>query len=224
MAKLKDNMLFGFSDTITQEQMEFLELMKLPTDQVRLIILEAEAGTGKTQMAAIAAKLRHAELNSPLRYIFAPVQEGKQGFLPGDIVEKSDPYTAPLAQALNKIREKKVIYDPRLGEDHVGNRGCWVYTHPHTFERGKNYEGETVIIDEAQNYTTHELVKILTRCHDNSKVILAGNTKQCDLEDPSSSGFAPFIIHSQGVPWVRKVNFTVNFRGELARWADSIKR
>lgn len=218
MVKLKDNMLFGFRETMTQEQEQLLNLILAPTDQVQIIILEAEAGTGKTQWATIGARLRQ----KAFRYVFAPVQEGKQGFLPGDIVDKSDPYTAPLHQALKKIGEQpsKAIFDPRLND--FMNAQAWVKAHPHTFDRGTNYEDETVFIDEAQNFTLHELKKELTRCHDNCKIIIAGNLKQCDLDDPSKSGFEDYIYHSVGYDWIHKVNLTVNFRGRVAKWADSI--
>ena len=55
----------------------------------------------------------------------------------------------------------------------------------HTFERGVNYENKVVIIDEAQNYYLDELKKVLTRCHDNCKVIviyfISKNRKNNDL-------------------------------------------
>lgn len=218
MAKQKGNLLFGFKQTITQEQEELLELIQAPTEKVQIIILEAEAGTGKTQFATIGARLRE----KPFRYIFAPVQENSQGFLPGDIVEKSEPYTAPLKQALAKINEdpEKSIFDPRVNK--FMNSHAWVHAHAHTFERGTNYEDETVFIDEAQNFTKHELRKILTRCHDNCKIIIAGNLKQCDLQDPLDSGYEDYMYHSQGLNWIRKVQLTVNFRGRVAKWADSI--
>lgn len=219
MAKVrKDNMLFGFADSMTHEQKEMLDLILAPTEDVNIVIVEALAGTGKTQIAVLGAKLR----NTKMRYIFAPVAEDEQGFLPGDIVEKSEPYTAPLKQALIKINEDpfRAIYDTRAND--FMNKDAWVTASPHTYERGVNYENETVIIDEAQNFTKHQLRKILTRCHDSTKIILIGNVKQCDLTDPSESGFEDYMYHAQNQSWARKVHLTKNFRGRIAQWADSI--
>jgi predicted ribonuclease YlaK len=217
MVSKKDNMLFGFRETMTDEQHELLDLILAPTEEVQIIIVEALAGTGKTQMATIGAKLR----GKKMRYIFSPVQEGSQGYLPGDIIEKSEPYTAPIKQALEKIFEKPdAIFDPRLNE--FMNKKAWVYAHPHTFERGTNYEDETIVIDEAQNFTKHDLRKIITRCHDNCKIIIIGNSKQCDLQDKSTSGFAPYVQHAIGHDWIKKVHLTHNFRGRVAQWADEI--
>lgn len=218
MAKLKDNMLFGFAETMTEEQKLFLDYILAPVEKVQVIWVDTLAGTGKTQVSTIGAKLR----GKKMRYIFAPVQEGAQGFLPGDIVEKSAPYISPIRQALTKINEdpEKAIFDPRLNA--FMNNNAWVHAHPHTFERGTNYEDETVIIDEAQNYTKHELRKILTRCLDSCKVIVIGNMKQCDLADPSQSGFEEYMYHSKGYDWHKYVQLTENFRGRIAQWADSI--
>lgn len=218
MAKAKDSMLFGFHSTITDEQQDFLDLILEPVSKTQIIIVEAQAGTGKTQIATIGAKLR----GTNMRYIFAPVQEGAQGFLPGDIVDKSRPYTAPVEQALIKINEdpQRVMFDPRLNT--FMNSTAWVNSHPHTFERGKNYEDETVVIDEAQNFTKDELRKTITRCADSCKIIITGNIKQCDLLDKTLSGFEPYIYHSKGLPWIKKIELNHNFRGRVAQWADSI--
>jgi predicted ribonuclease YlaK len=98
----------------------------------------------------------------------------------------------------------------------------WISAHSHTYERGVNYEDETIIIDEVQNFTLHQLRKIITRCADSCKVILIGNLRQCDLVDSSLSGLKPYIDHSYGERWIRRLRLTHNFRGRVAQWADEI--
>jgi predicted ribonuclease YlaK len=216
--KLEDNLLFGFKSTVTDEQFNFLKLIVAPTEEVQIIFVDAGAGMGKTLISTMGAKLRGRNL----RYIVAPVQEGAQGFLPGDLIEKSKPYLTPIEQALVKLKEKPkdAIFDTRLNE--FMNHKAWVFAHPHTFERGVNYENETVVIDEAQNFTKHELRKLITRCNDNCKIIIIGNLKQCDLKDPSESGLLPYFNYSQGQDWIKHVELTKNFRGRVAQWADAI--
>ena len=48
-----------------------------------------------------------------------------------------------------------------------------------------------VIVDEAQNLTTSELVTILTRFGDNSKYIVVGDTRQSDIN--GKTGFEPIF-------------------------------
>lgn len=221
MARAKDKaeLFFGLANTMTDEQWAYAELIALPPEQVRAIIIDAKAGTGKTQIAVAGAKLR----GTKLRYIFAPVNEEEQGYLPGDQIDKDKPYLGALHQSLTKIGEtpSRAIVDPRVND--FMNANAWVYAHSHTFERGKTYEDETVIIDEAQNFTKPQLRKILTRCADSCKVILIGNMKQCDLNDPSSqSGFEEYSYHLLQKPWAKRAYLNTNFRGELAQWADEI--
>jgi predicted ribonuclease YlaK len=205
-----DNMLFGFHKTITNEQKDLLELILAPTEEVQIIFIDALAGTGKTQAAVMGAKLRQKKL----RYIFAGgVNEDDLGYLPGEKFEKEAPYLTPLKQALTKIRDDASKINTLSG---------WVVAHSDTYERGVTYEDETVIIEEAQNYTMHKLRKIITRCSDSCKVIVIGNMKQCDLKDPSDSGFHPYYSHSFGERWTRRATLTHNFRGRLAQWADEI--
>jgi predicted ribonuclease YlaK len=209
MNPLTDSMLFGFQKSITEEQYNLLQAILAPTEEVQLIIVEAQAGTGKTLMATMGAKLRQKKM----RYIFSPVNEDELGFLPGELADKEAPYLQPLKQALIKLRD-----DPSK----INNGTFWVTAKSHVYERGVNYEDETIIIDEAQNFTTHQLRKIITRCSDSCKIILIGNVKQIDLVDHSLSGLQPYINHSYGERWAKRLQLTTNFRGRVAAWADEI--
>lgn len=209
----KDSLLFGYAHTITDEQYKVLEAIIAPTDEVQIILLEAQAGTGKTFISTMGAYLRAQQYKAKMRYIFAPVNEDELGFLPGELYEKEAPYLSPVKQALLKLK-----CDPTK----VNSGSFWVTAHSHVYERGVNYENETIIIDEAQNFTLHQLRKIITRCSDNCKIIIMGNIKQTDLRNPEDSGFKPYINHSYGHHWIKRFQLTHNFRGRVAQWADQI--
>jgi predicted ribonuclease YlaK len=78
------------------------------------------------------------------------------------------------------------------------------------------------VIDEAQNFTVSELRKILTRIHDNCKVIVIGHDGQCDLKNPQLSGFTRYIEHFREESYVGVVKLSKNFRGRLANKADEL--
>ena len=84
----------------------------------------------------------------------------------------------PLRQALMKIGEEpdKVITNSL--EENLKNSNKWLIYDSHVFLRGVNFENQVVIIDEAQNFTTGQLRKILTRVHDDSKVIDSRPTEE----------------------------------------------
>ena len=49
-----------------------------------------------------------------------------------------------------------------------------------TYIRGRSISDAIIIIDEAQNLTTHELKTIVTRVGENTKIILTGDVDQID--------------------------------------------
>jgi len=102
------------------------------------------------------------------------------------------------------------------------NDKAWVEAKSHTFLRGGNIKGSTVIIDEAQNLTRGELKKVLTRIHPDTTVIMIGHDGQIDLKKPEKSGFTPYLEHFSGESYVKVVELTKNFRGPLAQKADEL--
>jgi phosphate starvation-inducible protein PhoH and related proteins len=211
----KHNLLFGFEPKLTDEQREYVNSIF----DNQLTIVNAKSGTGKTTLAVACAKL----LGKPLVYIFSPVEEKKMGYRPGTQAEKEREYLTPLKDALLEIGEvpEKVIYNEENTEAQKAGH-VWVYPMSHTFARGINLKDKTIIIAEAQNFTRGDLKKTLTRIHDSCKVIIEGHTGQCDLPDPSKSGFAPYIEHFRNEPYCKVVELTVNFRGRLAQKADEL--
>ncbi len=228
MKKGKENMFFGFSDTMTDEQQEYLNAIMNPN--INLVIVNAIAGSGKTQIAVAASKLLIANKQyNELFYTFAPVEEQAIGYTPGDVFDKEQKYFAPLMDALIEIKEipSQVIYNPLdtskqpNGKAPAQNNKTWVKAASHTFLRGSNIKNKVVIIDEAQNFTTSQLRKVLTRCHDSCKVIMIGHTGQCDI-NPKDSGFEKYIFHATSFDKAKICHLTKNFRGDLANWADEI--
>ncbi|MFS1518516.1 PhoH family protein [Bacillus sp. SCS-151] len=213
----KDNLFFGYSDKLTNEQKEYVDSI---IDN-QLTIVNAKAGTGKTTLAVMAAKFLQRELV----YIFSPVQEQVLGFTPGTVEKKEAKYIVPIIDALlemNEDPERSVVTEENI--DNVKNGNAWVQAISHTFARGTNIKGnKLVILDETQNFTRGELKKVLTRIHNDVKVVMIGHDGQCDLKDPKKSGFIPYLKHFKNEPYAKIRNLTVNFRGKLAQHADELK-
>ena len=89
-----------------------------------------------------------------------------------------------------------------------------------TYLRGVNLENKIVIIDEAQNFTVPQLKKILTRVCDNSKVIVSGQNRQCDLDDPSESGFVKYMDYFASEDRCAVCELTTSHRGWISWYAD----
>ncbi|PKR82864.1 PhoH family protein [Heyndrickxia camelliae] len=209
----KNNLLFGFEPRLTDEQRVYVNSI---FDNM-MTFVNAPSGSGKTTLAVACARI----LNKPLVYIFAPVEEKKMGFRPGNQMEKEKEYLQPLKDALLEIGEipDRVIYSEDNIEN-IKNGNVWVYPKSHIFARGTNIKDSVVILAESQNLTKGEMKKILTRIHDTCTVIVEGHTGQCDLDDPRKSGFSPYIEHYRNEDYVGICELTKNFRGRISRHAD----
>lgn len=215
----RDTQFFGLRPTLTSEQERYLDAIY----EKQLVIVNAQAGTGKTTLAVGAAKL----IGKPLLYVFNPCEEDKLGFTPGYPEEKEAKYLGPLYDALLEINENPVqaIRVPDDSPDAKRrNQSAWVTARSHVYMRGCNVKGQTVIIDEAQNWTVLQLRKMLTRIHDDCKVIVIGHTGQVDLPDPALSGFAPLIEYFRPMEYTAVCTLTKNFRGRLSTDADNFSR
>ncbi len=133
------------------------------------------AGCGKTWLAvacALAALQRH-EIK---RIILTrpAVEAGEQlGFLPGDLREKVSPYLRPLYDAIGEL-----VDDDRL--QRMIERGQ-VEAAPLAFMRGRTLNNAFVILDEAQNCTAQQMLMLLTRMGEHTKMVVTGDPSQSDL-------------------------------------------
>lgn len=210
----KDNLLFGFASKLTIEQKDYVDAMF----DSQIVFVNAASGSGKTTLAVASARVMQRELY----YIFSPTEEHRLGYSPGTIEDKENKYTTPLRDALleiNELPEQAIISEENL--INVKNGKAWVKPMSHVFARGINIKGnKLVIIDEAQNFTKGELKKILTRIHDEVKVVVIGHDGQCDLDNPKKSGFIPYLEHFRNEPYAKVCELSYNFRGALATHAD----
>lgn len=188
-----------------------------------IIFVNAKAGTGKTTVATgVANMLVKYGFYNKIVYIMSPYGEKKQGWLPGTITEKSSVYFEAFYQALV---ECNVNLNISVNNDSMENQKTgtgYIECLTDTFLRGQNLNDAVIIIDEAQNYTTAQLQKTLTRVGKHAKVIVIGHDKQCDLDRPEESGFTKYLEHFAGKERCAICNLTINHRGWISQWADEI--
>ena len=105
-----------------------------------------------------------------------PIQPlGKDiGFLPGTLEEKMTPWLMPIQDNLEYLMggDKCTLMD-------YMERGL-IEIEALTYIRGRSISNAYIIIDEAQNLTSHELKTILTRVAEGTKIILTGDIEQID--------------------------------------------
>jgi phosphate starvation-inducible PhoH-like protein len=140
------------------------------------------AGTGKTYLAVAAAlsTLREGKVSRII--LTRPAVEAGEalGFLPGDLYEKITPYLRPLHDALQDML-------PAEDVQKLMERGT-IEIAPLAYMRGRTLNNAFIILDEAQNSTTEQMLMFLTRLGHGSKVVVTGDETQIDLPAHKHSG------------------------------------
>ena len=159
------------------------------------------AGTGKTYVAiALAVRaLKNREVRKIILSRPAVEAGEKLGFLPGDMKAKIDPYLQPLYDALEDM-----IPAAKLKEYMEGNV---IQIAPLAFMRGRTLNEAVIVLDEAQNTTTHQIKMFLTRLGMGSKMIITGDVTQIDLPRTTQSGLVQALGILRGVPGIGRVEF-----------------
>lgn len=140
------------------------------------------AGTGKTYLAvACAVEALEREEVRRLLLVRPAVEAGERlGFLPGDLVQKIDPYLRPLYDALYEMLGFERV--AKLIERNV------IEIAPLAYMRGRTLNESFIILDEAQNTTIEQMKMFLTRIGFGSTVVVTGDVTQTDLPRDKKSG------------------------------------
>ena len=151
-----------------------------------LTFAEGPAGTGKTYLA-MAWALRELLVKAKRKLILTrPIVEAGEslGFLPGDLVQKINPYLRPLYDAMETLLPNEVVR--RLEESRS------IEVAPLAYMRGRSLSNCVIILDEAQNTTKEQMKMFLTRLGENSTAIVTGDITQIDLPKRIESG----LVHA----------------------------
>jgi phosphate starvation-inducible PhoH-like protein len=159
------------------------------------------AGTGKTYlaMAMALAFLQNKAVNRIVLTRPAVEAGEKLGFLPGDLIQKVNPYLRPLYDALFDLCQYEQAN--RLIE-----RGV-IEIAPLAFMRGRTLNSAFIILDEAQNTTREQMKMILTRAGFDSKLVITADITQIDLPQPRKSGALQAMKILSPLPEIAFVHF-----------------
>ena len=199
--KMDEAIIYGVNGKPISGRTPNQQLLVKTYQQNDLTFALGPAGTGKTYIA-IALAVR-ALKNKEVRKIILSrpaVEAGeKLGFLPGDMKDKIDPYLQPLYDALEDM-----IPAVKLKEYMESNV---IQIAPLAFMRGRTLSDAVIVLDEAQNTTTHQIKMFLTRLGMGSKMIITGDVTQIDLPRTSVSGLVQALAVLKGVPGIGLVEF-----------------
>lgn len=148
----------------------------------KLVFGLGPAGTGKTFIAVLHAMKGFSERQYSQIILVRPAVEAgeKLGFLPGDLVEKMDPFMNPIYDAMNEYwQDEKIQRMIETGDIKIV---------PLAYMRGRTFRNSAIIVDEAQNINEEQMKMLITRFGEGSKMIINGDMSQNDLPRHVASG------------------------------------
>ena len=170
----------------TDGQREYYNALMAPIE-IPLVVGIGPAGCGKTLFACQAA-IQSLKLGSISKIVvtrpFVSVDQESMGFLPGSIEQKMSPWTRPIFDIFEEFFTKKEILE--LLEKSV------IEMAPLAYMRGRTFRNTWIIADEMQNSSPNQMVMLLTRIGEGSRIVMTGDLQQSDLG--KGNGLADFVI------------------------------
>jgi len=164
-------------EPLTQNQLKAFESEKN-------LVLHGVAGTGKTFISCyLAFDDMIKQEYQKLVIIRSAVSTRDIGFLPGNEKEKAHVYEEPYKDICIELFQRGDAYEI------LKTKGL-VHFMTTSFVRGVTLRNATILIDECQNMTFHELDSIITRVGQGCRVIFCGDFRQSDLR---TNGLKDFI-------------------------------
>ena len=170
------------------------------------LVLYGSAGSGKSFLSLYLGLKEMMEVGSFNKIIIirSAVASRDLGFLPGSEKEKVAVYEAPYKSIVNDLYGRDDAYDILKQKDIIEFEST-------SFLRGLTYSNCLIFVDEIENMCFHELNTIFTRIGEGTKIIFAGDTKQCDLnERKETSGMADFLSIIKKLDEFGLVEFTMD--------------
>ena len=214
---LKSQKIWGIKPR-NKEQQFLMDALMDP--RVQVVTAIGKAGSGKT-ICAIAAGLEQTIDESSQEYtrviVSRPVQPlGKDiGFLPGTLEEKMSPWLMPIQDNLQFLMgNDKITLDIYMQKGTIEIEAL-------TYIRGRSISNAFIIIDEAQNLTTHELKTIITRVGEGTKIVLTGDVEQIDnvYIDATSNGLTHAVEKFKKFELASHVTLHKGERSKVATFA-----
>jgi len=190
----------------SQQQKVYIEYLQQQSN-ASLVVAVGCAGTGKTWLACHAAAnalqsgtVDRIVLTRPI----VPVEgEDGLGFLPGSLASKMDPWTRPMVDALRPLLPASVLQKD-------------VEMIPLMYMRGRTFDRAFIVADEMQNSTPEQMLMLVTRIGNQSRLVITGDPQQTDRSSSTSSsnknnnGLSDLVqrIESKELDQIRLVKLT----------------
>ena len=186
-----------FSITLSDEQKNAkAQILEHPFNFVL-----GKAGSGKTLLAVqIALDLYFKREINKIVITRPTVSNEDNGFLPGSLEEKMEPWLVPIRSNMKKVYDKWIVLEKMEKEESIELVSL-------THFRGRTFDNCICIVDEFQNLTKTQLAMVLGRLGKGSRMILTGDSQQIDLKFSNDSA-----VHDVAKLKESRFVYTVNLK------------
>jgi phosphate starvation-inducible protein PhoH and related proteins len=140
-----------------------------------------KAGSGKTLLAVqIALDMYFTRRVNKIVITRPTVSNEDNGYLPGSLAEKMEPWLVPIRSNMRKVYNKPATLEKMEKEENIELVSLSHF-------RGRTFDNSVVIVDEFQNLTKPQLGMVLGRLGKGSTMILTGDPQQIDLKFSNDS-------------------------------------
>lgn len=169
----------------TVEQRVAMSYLLASADKFPIVSIAGSAGTGKT-LLTIAAGLEGVKKRQYQKVlVFRSLHEmgagQEMGFLPGSVEDKMGPWSGAVMDSIEVIA-KASSKDTRgaVKTDLINELKTMVEVSPISYLRGRSITDTFMVLDEAQNFSRSELLNILSRVGEGTKIVLVADPAQVD--------------------------------------------
>ena len=166
-----------FSITLSEEQKQAkAKILETPFN-----FILGKAGSGKTLLAVqVALDMFFKRQINKIIITRPTVSNEDNGFLPGSLSEKMEPWLVPLRSNMRKVYNKPEILEKMEREENIELVSLAHF-------RGRTFDHAVCIVDEFQNLTKQQLQMVVSRLGKDSIMILTGDRYQIDLKFTNDS-------------------------------------
>lgn len=199
-----NSLLDGFKLVLvskTQEQKEYIKSLS----ENMITFVTGPAGCGKTFIAVIYALQQLAKGSIKRIILTRPMIEAageKMGYLPGDMVDKINPYLMPIFDTMMQVLDPELVVKLTV----KNGKEPLIKVVPLAFMRGCTFRDAFVVADEMQNSAPEQVRMLLTRIGENSKMVLCGDIRQTDIRDVN--GLYDAVSLLKGIDGIKTIELT----------------
>ena len=177
----------------------------------QIVIGSGSPGTGKSFLSLAYALKALKEKEFDTVRILIPTCEASSklalGFLPGDLESKIQPYKECSLYNIAKVLEKSDCLDSKKIASSLIESGK-IDFELISYIRGKTFDNTLLLVEEAENLSPEELLLVMTRIGENSKLVISGDPGQADRKYTNKCGLSHAIDKLLEMEEVAVVKFT----------------